>query len=501
MTAEEARREKLQRIGTETFDVLVIGGGINGTGIAREAALRGLRTVLVEKGDFGSGTSSRSSKLVHGGFRYLESGDFSLVFEASRERDLLRRRLAPHLVTPLRFFFPIYRGSPLPLWKLRVGLTLYDVLAAFRNIEHHRGVSRGDRQGVEPLLREEGFLGGALYYDCFTDDGRLVLENALGAEESGAICLNYAVVESFEKDSEGLLEGAVVRDLDGDGGVIRLRARSVVNATGPWLDRVRALDDRAAKPVLRPTKGVHLVLPRHRLGNRNAVVLHAVRDRRLFFVIPWDDHTIAGTTDTDYSGSPDAVRADTEDVEYLLESLNFYFPAAGLAERDVVSTFAGLRPLVAGTKPEAPSEVSREEELFESPSGLLSLGGGKLTTYRRVAIKVIDRVARGLRARFDVRVLPRSGTDSLPLPGGRQVAQLSSKGDDRLRRRYGSRAAELVDLAAQTPSSSEPLEPGVQDIQAEASFAAWRERPEGSELRVSFADRADRAQAAFQSSA
>jgi len=192
-------------------------------------------------------------------------------------------------------------------------------------------------------------------------------------------------------------------------------------------------------------------------------------------VIPWDDHTIAGTTDTDYSGSPDAVRADTEDVEYLLESLNFYFPAAGLAERDVVSTFAGLRPLVAGTKPEAPSEVSREEELFESPSGLLSLGGGKLTTYRRVAIKVIDRVARGLRARFDVRVLPRSGTDSLPLPGGRQVAQLSSKGDDRLRRRYGSRAAELVDLAAQTPSSSEPLEPGVQDIQAEASFAAWRE--------------------------
>jgi glycerol-3-phosphate dehydrogenase len=475
MTAEAARREKLQRIGTESFDVLVIGGGINGVGIAREATLRGLRTVLIEKGDFGSGTSSRSSKLVHGGFRYLETGDFSLVFEASRERDLLRRRLAPHLVTPLRFFFPIYRGSPLPLWKLRVGLTLYDVLAAFRNIEHHRGVSRGDRQGVEPLLREEGFLGGALYYDCFTDDGRLVLENALGAEESGAICLNYAVVESFEKDSEGLLEGAVVRDLDGDGGVIRLRARSVVNATGPWLDRVRALDDRAAKPVLRPTKGVHLVLPRHRLGNRNAVVLHAVRDRRLFFVIPWDDHTIAGTTDTDYSGSPDAVRADTEDVEYLLESLNFYFPAAGLAERDVVSTFAGLRPLVAGTKPEAPSEVSREEELFESPSGLLSLGGGKLTTYRRVAIKVIDRVARGLRARFDVRVLPRSGTDSLPLPGGRQVAQLSSKGDDRLRRRYGSRAAELVDLAAQTPSSSEPLEPGVQDIQAEASFAAWRE--------------------------
>jgi glycerol-3-phosphate dehydrogenase len=475
MTAEGARREKLHRIGTETFDVLVIGGGINGAGIAREAALRGLRTVLLEKGDFGSGTSSRSSKLVHGGFRYLETGDFSLVFEASRERDLLRRRLAPHLVTPLRFFFPIYPGSPLPLWKLRVGLTLYDVLAAFRNIERHRGVRRDDREGVEPLLREEGFLGGALYYDCFTDDGRLVLENALGAEEAGAICVNYAVVDAFEKDSEGLLEGAVLRDLDGDAGVIRVRARSVVNATGPWLDRVRALDDRTAKPVLRPTKGVHLVLPHDRVGNRNAVVLHAVRDGRLFFVIPWDGHTIVGTTDTDYSGSPDAVRAETEDVDYLLESLNFYFPVARLAERDVVSTFAGLRPLVAGRRPEAPSEVSREDELFESSSGLVSLGGGKLTTYRRVAIKVVDRVAQRLRARFGMKVHPRSGTESLPLPGGRQLAQGSSRGDDRLRRRYGSRAAEVVDLAAQTPSSYEPLEPGVADIRAEASFAAWSE--------------------------
>jgi glycerol-3-phosphate dehydrogenase len=475
MTAEGARREKLHRIGTETFDVLVIGGGINGAGIAREAALRGLRTVLIEKGDFGSGTSSRSSKLVHGGFRYLETGDFSLVFEASRERDLLRRRLAPHLVTPLRFFFPIYRGSPLPLWKLRAGLTLYDVLAAFRNIERHHGVRRDGREGVEPLLREEGFLGGALYYDCFTDDGRLVLENALGAEEAGAICLNYAVVDALEKDSEGLLQGAVVRDVDGDAGVVRVRARSVVNATGPWLDRVRALDDRTAKPVLRPTKGVHLVLPRHRVGNRNAVVLHAVRDGRLLFVIPWDGHTIVGTTDTDYSGSPDAVRAETQDVEYLLESLNFYFPTAGLAERDVVSTFAGLRPLVAGARPQAPSEVSREDELFESSSGLVSLGGGKLTTYRRVAIKVVDRVARRLRARFGMKVRSRSGSESLPLPGGHEVAQGSSRGDDRLHRRYGSRAPELVDLAAQTLSSYEPLEPGVPDIRAEASFAAWRE--------------------------
>ncbi len=475
MTAEGMRRDKLRRIGAETFDVLVIGGGINGAGIAREAALRGLRTVLVDKGDFASGTSSRSSKLVHGGFRYLETGDIALVFEALRERDLLRRRLAPHLVTPLRFFFPIYRGSPLALWKLRVGLTLYEVLAAFRNIERHRGVRREGREGVEPALRDEGFLGGALYYDCFTDDARLVLENVLGAEEAGAICLNYVAVESLGKDAAGLLDGAAVRDLEGAAGVVHVCARAVVNATGPWLDQIRALDDRSAKPVLRPTKGVHLVMPGRRVGNRNAVVLHAVRDGRLFFVIPWDEHTIVGTTDTDYFGSPDAVRAEAEDVDYLLESLNFYFPAAGLTDRDVVSTFAGLRPLVAGSRPEAPSEVSREDELFESPSGLVSLGGGKLTTYRRVAVKVVDRVARQLRARFGVRVRALSGSEALPLPGAHRAAETFADGYARLRRRYGSRAAALLEQAGETASSHELLEPGLPDIRAEASFAASAE--------------------------
>ncbi len=244
---------------------------------------------------------------------------------------------------------------------------------------------------------------------------------------------------SLEKDAAGLLGAARVRDLDGEAGVVQLRTRSVVNASGPWLDQVRRLDDADARPVLRPTKGVHLVVPRHRIGNQNAVVLHAVRDGRMFFVIPWDDHTIVGTTDTDYSGPPDAVRAEAQDVDYLLESLNFYFPAARLTERDVVSTFAGLRPLVAGTRPEAPSEISREDELFESPSGLISLGGGKLTTYRRVAIKVIDRVARQLRERFGMRVRARSGTESLPLPGGREPGRSASTARQHLRRRYGSR--------------------------------------------------------------
>jgi glycerol-3-phosphate dehydrogenase len=480
MNAAELRSTKIRRLGEEPFDLLVIGGGINGAGVAREAALRGLKTALVDKGDFGCGTSSRSSKLIHGGFRYLETGDFGLVLEASRERDLLRRRLAPHLVTPLPFFFPVYRGGPLPLWKLRVGLLLYDLLAAFRNIERHRIVHVAGARETEPGLRTEGLRGGALYFDCFADDARLVLENVLGAEQAGAVCMNYVGVEALEKDAHGRLAGARVRDLDRDGGSFEVSARAIVNATGPWLDRVRALDDPRATPILRPTKGVHLVVPRERVGNRHAIVLHAVRDARILFVIPWQDHTIVGTTDTDYEGSPDALAADAKDVDYLLETLNFHFPRAHLKERDVTSAFAGLRPLVAGTQAEAPSEVSREEAILESGSGLLSLGGGKLTTYRRVAIRVVDRVAKALRRRFGIETRPRSGTESLPLPGGTTVSmdgeqRVRAQVVDFLRERYGARARELISLVASVPVLAEPLVPEADDLRAEVAFAAESE--------------------------
>ena len=451
MKAIEARRAKLRRAAEDTFDVLVIGGGINGAAIAREAALRGLSVLLVDKGDFASGTSSRSSKLIHGGFRYLETGDFALVFEASRERDLLRKRLAPHLVQPLRFFFPIYQGGPLGLFKLRVGLSLYDLLAAFRNIERHRVLRAPAAAEAEPALRREGLRGGAFYFDCFTDDARLVLENVLAAEQAGVVCLNYVSVEGFERTG-GMLSGAELRDLDGEGGRLRVRARIAINAAGPWLDQIRALDDTTALPVLRPTKGVHLVLPRERVGNRHAIVLSSVRDRRVLFVIPWQDHTLVGTTDTDYAGSPDEVSADSADVDYLLESVNHYFPEAEVAERDVISTFAGLRPLVAGIPGEAPSVLSREEALFESASGLVSIGGGKLTTYRRIAVKVVDRVAARLRQRFGVAARAVSGTAIEPLPGV-------------------SRATKLRDLVVADPSLGEALDPSLDTLKGEAKLA------------------------------
>lgn len=478
MTASgaELRRTKLRRLREETFDLLVIGGGINGAGVAREAALRGIRTVAVDKGDFGSGTSSRSSKLIHGGFRYLETGDFGLVLEASRERDLLRRRLAPHLVRPLRFFFPVYRGGPLRLWKLRAGLMLYDVLSAFRNIQRHRGVPRARAAAIEPELRSEGLCGGALYYDCFTDDARLVLETVLSAQEAGATCLNYVCVEALEKDG-GRLAGAMLRDLDDEGGSFRLRARSIVNAAGPWLDRIRALDDSSVPAVLRPTKGVHLVLPRQRVGNRDAIVLNSVRDGRILFVIPWEEHTLVGTTDTDFDGSPDRLTVEPQDLAYLLETLNFYFPQARLDERDVVASFAGLRPLVGGSPRGTPSAVSREEALFESASGLISLGGGKLTTYRRVAIKVVDAVARRLREAHGIEVKRRSRTELQPLPGATMPVAEASSGDlaGRLHARYGSRAGAVLALVEAGPELGAPLSAGSPDAKAEASFAARAE--------------------------
>jgi glycerol-3-phosphate dehydrogenase len=476
--AAELRRAKLRRLEEDRFDLLVIGGGINGAGIAREAALRGLRTALVDKGDFASGTSSRSSKLIHGGFRYLETGEFRLVLEASRERELLRRRVAPHLVRPQRFFYPLYAGGPLRPWRLRAGLILYDLLAAFRNVGRHRMVERAEAPLIEPELRSGRLRGGALYHDCVTDDARLVLETVLGAEEAGATCLNYMSVESLDKE-EDHVAGAALRDRDGAGGELHVRARAVVNAAGPWVDRIRALDDPTASPVLRVTKGVHLVLPGQRVGNRNAVVLHAVRDGRIIFVIPWDEYTLVGTTDTDYDESLDEVRVEAKDVDYLLETINFYFPRSHLAEQDVVSSFAGLRPLVDGGRESAPSRVSREEALFESRSGLISLAGGKLTTYRRVAVKVVERVVRRLRERFGIEARRSSGTGYLPLPGGGESApapaEVPADIAESLRRRYGSRAVRVLALLRSAPALSARLAAGASEVRAEVSFAAGRE--------------------------
>ncbi len=479
------RAQKLERLQAGAFDLLIIGGGINGAGIARDAAMRGLRVALIEKGDFASGTSSKSSKLIHGGIRYLQMGDFRLVRTACRERDLLRRRLAPHLVQPLAFLFPVYDGDPVGLLTLAAGMWLYDLLAAFRNIRRHRMMSKRRTLAAEPQLRRAGLHGAAFYYDCITDDARLTLETVLAAEAEGAVATNYVELRNFIK-KDGRIVGATVSD-HFTGEQFTVHAHTVVNATGPWADYVRRLDDPTVPACLRLTKGVHVVVPRQRLGNNNAVVMHSPRDKRVLFVIPWGVHTIIGTTDTDFSASPDVAAADAADIAYLLETANWFFPAARLEQADVVSTYAGVRALVAAEDVANPSAVSREEQIFESTAGLLTLAGGKLTTYRSVAEEMVDRVFER-RGESDAS-LHGSSTKAKPLPGGRladpdSIAReliahdgcgLSPAQIAHLARRYGSRTEAVIALASNEDGLRERLVPWLPDIWAEAAFAAREE--------------------------
>ena len=481
------RRAALTALAGEPFDVLIIGGGINGAGIARDAAMRGLRTALVERSDLASGTSSRSSKLIHGGLRYLEQGHVRLVLEAVRERERLRR-LAPHLVRPQEFIFPIYRDGPVGWLTLAAGLFAYDLLAGIRNVRRHHMLGRRAVEAAEPALRKDGLRGAGQYWDCRTDDARLVLETALSAAHEGAVIVSYAEVAGFVKEQRRIV-GARIIDRIG-GGELVARARVVVNAAGPWLDCVGVLDGPGT-PRLRLTKGVHVVVPRERIGHRAAIVLHAVKDRRVMFTIPWGEHSVIGTTDTDHRGGPDVPpMVEAEDVAYLLDTVNHYFPAAALRPADVVSAFAGLRPLVAprGKATLSPSSVSREEEIVTSPSGLVSIAGGKLTTYRLIAASVVDRVIAALRDAGDRRRFGRSRTGEVPLPGGAEppdvvaAAALSRDGHGlapavigHLANRYGSRLDEVLGFLAADRRLAEPVVPGLPDPRAEVVEAVERE--------------------------
>ncbi len=481
------RRAALDALGAETFDVLVIGGGINGAGIARDAAMRGMRTALVERADFASGTSSRSSKLIHGGLRYLEQGEIRLVLESVRERERLRT-LAPHLVRPQEFVVPIYRGGPVGRWKLAAGLWAYDVLAGFWNVRRHRMLGRRELEAAEPTLRREGLQGAGAYWDYRTDDARLVLETALAAADAGAIVVSYAEVVGFLKDG-GRIVGARVGDRFGAREVV-VRARVVVNATGPWVDRVAALDEPAA-PRLRLTKGAHVIVPRSRIGHQAALVLRAVADGRVMFVIPWGEHSLVGTTDTDHPGGPDVGPVvEASDVAYLLDTVNHYFPAARLVADDVVSAFAGVRPLVAPPPGEAvnPSSVSREEEVSMSASGLVTIAGGKLTTYRLIAAAIVDRVAGMLKRGGDARRFGPCRTGEVSLPGGAAapatVAQAAISRDGHglapavihhLADRYGSRLTEVLGLVARDGALASPIVNGLPDPRAEVAQAVEHE--------------------------
>ena len=472
------RARTIEALGTRRFDVLVIGGGIPGVGGARDAALRGLRTALVERDDFASGTSSRSSRLVHGGLRYLEHGHLHLVFESSLERRRLLD-LAPHLVRPLEFTWPVYSGSRVPRWKLGAGLFLYDLLALFRNVAPHRRLDPDELLAVEPRLRAEGLTGGARYYDAATDDARLTLATALGAREGGAVVANHAGVRRLTT-ARGRTDGAIVAD-DVRGEEVAVRARVVVNAAGPWSDEIRRLDEPGAETTLRGTKGVHITVPRERVGNHAALTLLSPIDGRVMFVLPGETHTIVGTTDTETDAAPDDVRASRADVAYLLEAANYFFPEARLTAEDVVCAWAGIRPLVAGRFGTDAAGASREHEITVSEHGVVSVAGGKLTTYRAMSAEVVDVVMKEL-----AQTERRSETARVPLPGGdfdsleleTERALRATGSSDRaehLVHAYGSRWRDVWGPTAGDASLADPVVEGLPYLRAELAYGVCNE--------------------------
>lgn len=474
-------RASLRELGAGGFDLLVIGGGITGAGIAREAALRGLSTALVEARDFGEGTSSRSSRLIHGGLRYLEQGRVHLVWEALRERRILLR-LAPHLVRPLPFILPVFKGDRVPRWKVSVGLALYDLLAAGGNVRRHRTLGKRDLLLAEPLIRERGLTGGAMYFDAQCDDSRLVVATVRAAAAHGARVANYMRVTGLIPTVAGV-RGAYLRDeLSGESGEVR--ARMVVNATGPWADAIRRLEDARAAPLLRPTKGVHVVVPRARVGNRHAVIFTSPVDGRVMFVLPWGDWAYIGTTDTDSPLGPDAVSVDPADVIYLLRSANALFPSARLEPSDVIASWAGLRPLLAADPSAKASAVSREHRIVRGPGGVFTIVGGKLTTWRRMAVQMTDLLVKTLGHHQHSR--GRGPSETEPLPGGETGVLegfrapglelgLSEATVDHLLSHFGAETPALYKLCRQRPELAELLHPEHPAIGAEVVFAVERE--------------------------
>lgn len=380
------------------FDLLVIGGGIVGAAIARDAALRGLHVLIVDKGDFGGGTSSRSSKLVHGGVRYLEQYEFGLVAESTRERARLWK-LAPDLVKPLQFLFPAYADSRVPLWKLEAGLWLYDVLALFRLPSLHKLLLKSGARKAEPLLKSDGLKGALLYWDAATDDARLTLANVIDARAAGATAFSRVKVEGVTwnsrvaKDAQAFHDVTLRDELTGD--VQHVHARAVVAAGGPWTDELLAkLGHASPRPRLATTRGSHIVVERTHFDLHHAVVMTHPRDGRVLFGIPWGTHAIIGTTDIYDTDSPDRTTISSDEVAYLLQATSEFFPRANLATKDVVSTWSGLRPLLAPPAEASASAVSREHHIEWFAPGLLMIAGGKLTTHREMAEQALTALAK-----------------------------------------------------------------------------------------------------------
>jgi glycerol-3-phosphate dehydrogenase len=409
--SSQDRLETLKCAEADGVDLIVIGGGITGAGILRDAANRDLKVLMLEKGDFASGTSSWSSKLVHGGLRYIAQYHFGLTRESCLERDLLVKH-NPNLVRPLSSLFPAYKGSKEPLWKVRLGLGLYSALSNFRKTSRFDTLNK--RQTLEncPDLNADNLQGSGHYYDAQVDDARLVLETIKNARDMGAEAVNYAKVCNINHTDKGKIKSVTVSDSI-TGKEYKIRASVIINSTGPHVEKVRSLDHQIEHPEIRPAKGVHLVIPSDRIQSKSFVSFKSDDNRHLFY-IPWGDVALLGTTDT-FSKEIDNPTVSQKDVDYILAATNKAFPNAQLTEKDICSVYAGVRPLVQSDEEKTPSNaISREHKVWIDPSGLISVSGGKLTTFRQMGKEVNDIAIKQLPKKTR-KNLKKSNTKHLSL--------------------------------------------------------------------------------------
>ena len=467
-----ARTTLLAKLRGGKFDLLVIGGGIVGAGIARDAAMRGLSVALIDQQDFAGGTSSKTSKLIHGGLRYLEHGHLRLVFESLRERSVLRA-IAPGLVHPVSLLLPVYQGDRHSPAAINAGLWLYDLLALGRGIRPHSMLSARRALALEPGLRVDGLKAAGLYADCQMDDARLCLANILQAVGWGAVCVNYVRLRAL-LTAGGRICGATAEDVLGGRG-FELQARSVVNAAGPWSDGVRRLSDREARPLLSPVKGIHLMT--RRLA-REALFIRARRDGRMFFILPWGDYSLVGTTESDVVQPLDALRAEADEVDYLLEEANRVLPGSHLDAGTVLATFAGARPLLASGG--SATQASREHRIEVDRFGLISVVGGKFTTYRLMAQQTVDVVLRLAGGRGDRCLTDQVGlletVHPVSLEHWRSMTQrVDPDALTRVIARYGAKALPVLQLIDHDPSLARPVCPHHDVSQAEIVHALRNE--------------------------
>ncbi|MBE9375183.1 glycerol-3-phosphate dehydrogenase [Saccharopolyspora sp. HNM0983] len=470
------RAANWNKLGAEEFDVVVIGGGVTGAGAALDAATRGLKVALVEARDLAAGTSSRSSKLFHGGLRYLEQLEFSLVREALRERELMLTRLAPHLVKPVSFLYPLTHR----VWErpyLAAGLLMYDTMGGARSVPGQKHLSHAGALRMAPALKQDALVGGIRYYDAQSDDARHTATLARTAARYGATVLTSTQVTGFLRDADRIA-GVRVRDVE-SGEETEVRAQAVINATGVWTDELQKLSGGRGRFRVRASKGVHIVVPRDRIVSESGMILRT--EKSVLFVIPWGSHWIIGTTDTDWHLDLAHPAATEHDIDYLLKHINTVL-ATPLTHDDIEGVYAGLRPLLAGENDQS-SKLSREHAVARVAPGLVAIAGGKYTTYRVMAADAVDAVAADVSGR-----VASSITDQVPLVGADGYHALVNQADQlaaahglhpyRIRHlldRYGSMIHEVLALAAEDPSLLEPVPEAPNYLQAEVVYACSHE--------------------------